>query len=84
MQERSKALGGTGSVPMFGEQVGSRIDLVDDGDLRSDRGPKAVSRSGDSERPGVRHALGAGARLWDRSLPTTDRPWNHVDSLDDA
>jgi len=31
--ERSKALDCAGSVPMFGEEVGSMIDRVDDGDL---------------------------------------------------
>ncbi len=58
MLERLKELGCTGSDPIFGEEVGSMMDRVDDGDLCSDRGPKAVRRSGDSERPRVRQALG--------------------------
>jgi len=33
MLERSKASGCAGSVPMFGEEVRSMIDRVDDGDL---------------------------------------------------
>jgi hypothetical protein len=33
MLEQSKALGCAGSVPMFGEEVESMIDRVDDGDL---------------------------------------------------
>jgi len=84
MLERSKALGCAGSVPMFGEEVGSMIDRVDDGDLWPDRGPKAVRRSGDSERSRVCHPLGACTKLWDGSLPTTDRPWNHAENLDDV
>ena len=57
--ERSRAWGCICSLPMFGEEVGSMMERVDDGDLSLEQCPKPVHGLGNSERPRVRHALGA-------------------------
>ena len=60
------------------------MERVDDGDLSLEQCSKSVHGPGDPGAPRVRHALGACTERRDRSLPTTESPWNHAENLEDV
>lgn len=79
-----EGLGSADSDPMFGDEVGSMIDRVEEGDLFIERCPSPVRASEASARPRGCSVLDVRSGLCDRWPSITEWPWNQRENLEDA